>query len=44
MIDYKTFLFTMNKTIYNKYSKSVMGKQTGDNWDWENEAIDRIRK
>ena len=43
MIDYKTFSITMNKTIYNKYSKSVIGK-TGDNWDWENEAIDRIRK
>ena len=31
----------MNKTVYNKYSKSM---NQGDNWSWEDDAIDRIRK
>ena len=34
MIDYKTFLITMNKTVYNKYSKSM---NQGDNWSWEDD-------
>ena len=41
MIDYKNFLTTLNKTVYNKYSKSM---NQGDNWSWEDEALERIRQ
>jgi len=41
MIDYKTFLITMNKTIYNKKNDQLL--RDADSWDWENSIIERIK-
>lgn len=36
MIDYETFLVTMNKSIFLKN----IHLKTEDNWEWENKAIE----